>query len=104
MDCQNGHNNEYRPLSSVSDDQIDVAHLRGGGGTSHNSVKRKTEIVTTGRRHNFEIQPSRYRGGHSQSHLGQLPSIEGASSALATSAAAVAAATAKTGHKNSEYP
>lgn len=92
-----GGNTEYRPLSSVSDD-LDVAHLRGG--QMHNSsmsqtqpVKRiKTEIVTTGRRHNFEIQPSRYKGS-SQSHLGQLPSIEGTGSAVAS----------KTGYK-SDYP
>ena len=80
--------NEYRPLSSVSDD-LDMSHLRGTH--MHNSSlvaqgqqgKRiKTEIVTQGRRHNFEIQPSRYRGT-SHTHLGQLPSIEGTGSAVA---------------------
>ena len=90
-------NNEYRPLSSVSDD-LDMGHLRSGH--MHNSSlaqgqtgkRLKTEIVTTGRRHNFEIQPSRFRGS-SRTHLGQLPSIEGTDSAVP--------------HKpgqNSEYP
>lgn len=80
-------NNDYRPLSGVSDD-LGMSHLRGGH--MHNSslakgqtTKRiKTEILTTGRRHNFEIQPSRYRGS-SHTHLGQLPSIDGTGSAAA---------------------
>lgn len=84
--------NDYRPLSSVSDD-LDMSRLRGGGGghmhgssvTQTQQGKRtKTEIVTQGRRHNFEIQPSRYRGS-SHTHLGQLPSIEGTGSAAAAS-------------------
>ena len=80
-------NNEYRPLSSVSDD-LDMSHLRGSNMHSsslaqgQHAKRIKTEILTTGRRHNFEIQPSRYRGS-SHTHLGQLPSIEGTGSAAA---------------------
>ena len=92
--------NEYRPLSSVSDDLVDMSHLRGTHIHKSSLVaqgqpgkRSKTEIVTQGRRHNFEIQPSRYRGS-SHTHLGQLPSIEGTGSATA--------AANKTGY-NSEY-
>ena len=81
--------NEYRPLSSVSDD-LDMSQLRGTHMHKSSLVaqgqpgkRSKTEIVTQGRRHNFEIQPSRYRGS-SHTHLGQLPSIEGTGSASAT--------------------
>ena len=96
-----GSNNEYRPLSGVSDD-INVSHLRGNHMRSSSitqgqqqSKRAKTEIVTQGRRHNFEIQPSRYRGSD-HTHLGQLPSIDGNGSAAPTSNAN------KTGY-NSEY-
>ena len=93
-------NNDYRPLSSVSDD-LDMSQLRQKANRHNSSMvqsqqgKRttKTEIVTQGRRHNFEIQPSRYRGT-SHTHLGQLPSIEGTGSAVAGN---------KTGYNNSEY-
>ena len=73
-------NNDYRPLSSVSDD-LDMPHLRGSSmAQGQHTTRIKTEILTTGRRHNFEIQPTRYRGS-SHTHLGQLPSIEGTGSA-----------------------
>ena len=93
-------NNDYRPLSSVSDD-LDMSQLRQKANRHNSSMvqsqqgKRttKTEIVTQGRRHNFEIQPSRYRGT-SHTHLGQLPSIEGTGSTVAGN---------KTGYNNSEY-
>ena len=96
----NAHaNNEYRPLSSVSDD-LDMSQLRQKANRHTSSIAQgqqgkrtsKTEIITQGRRHNFEIQPSRYRGT-SHTHLGQLPSIEGTGSAVAGN---------KTGY-NSEY-
>ena len=90
---------EYRPLSSASDD-LDMSHLRGNHmhkssfvAQGQHAKRSKTEIVTQGRRHNFEIQPSRYRGS-SHTHLGQLPSIEGTGSATA--------AANKTGY-SSEY-
>ena len=91
-------NNDYRPLSSVSDD-LDMSQLRQKARHTSSMAQSqqgkrttKTEIVTQGRRHNFEIQPSRYRGT-SHTHLGQLPSIEGTGSAVAGN---------KTGY-NSEY-
>ena len=75
-----------------------MGHLRSGHMHSSSLAqgqtgkRLKTEIVTTGRRHNFEIQPSRYRGS-SHTNLVQLPSIEGTGSGVP--------------HKpgqNSEYP